>query len=108
MNKRQKKKEVQRICMYFCMNVYLSFFTDVDLSGFDVPPLISDYVKSIPLFSILSKKNIEKQFHKGLLIFYRHSRKREIIWEYKIPLLKAKGLYEYFCRFESDQKSWKK
>lgn len=97
MNKRLKKKNVQKLCMYFCMNAYLVSFIDIDFSGFDVPPLISEYVKTIPMFSVLSKRNIERQFHKGLEIFHRHSRKRRIIWEYTLPLLKSKKLTEHLC-----------
>ena len=98
MNNRQQKKHAQEICMYFCMNAYLASFNNVDFSGFDLPPLISDYVKEVPLFSRLSPRNIEKQFYRALVIFYR-KRWNHIIWEYKLPLLKSKQLSEHLCGF---------
>ena len=48
----------------------------------------------MPMFSNLSIRNIEKQFKKGLLIFYCKNRKRCIIWEHKLQLLKAEDLTE--------------
>ena len=96
MNKRQVKKQLQKLCMYFCMNAYLASFDNIDFSGLRLPPLISAYVKEIPVFSNLSKRNMEKQFHKGLIIFYK-KRRKYIIWEYKLPLLKSKQLTEHLC-----------
>lgn len=96
MNKRQVKKQLQKLCMYFCMNTYLASFDNIDFSGLRLPSLISDYVKEVPVFSNLSKRNIEKQFHKGLIIFYK-KRRKYIIWEYKLPLLKSKQLTEHLC-----------
>ncbi len=37
MNKRQKKKNAQKLCMYFCMNAYL-----LQLSGNDTDKLIQN------------------------------------------------------------------
>lgn len=96
MNKRQVKKQLQKLCMYFCMNAYLASFDNIDFSGLRLPPLISAYVKEVPVFSNLSKRNMEKQFHKGLIIFYK-KRRKYIIWEYKLPLLKSKQLTEHLC-----------
>jgi hypothetical protein len=70
------------------MNAYLASFNNINFYGFDVPPFVSDFVKSVPMFSILSEKNIEKQFCKGLRDFY-HVCSKMTIWEYKLPLLKA-------------------
>ncbi len=78
------------------MNTYLASFDNIDFSGLRLPSLISDYVKEVPVFSNLSKRNIEKQFHKGLIIFYK-KRRKYIIWEYKLPLLKSKQLTEHLC-----------
>ena len=94
MSRRKKKKKVQKHCMYLCMNAYLVSFGNVDFCGFKVPQLISRYVKKMPMFSNLSIRNIEKQFKKGLLIFYCKNRKRCIIWEHKLQLLKAEDLTE--------------
>lgn len=96
MNKRQVKKQLQKLCMYFCMNAYLASFDNIDFFGLRLPPLISAYVKEVPVFSNLSKRNMEKQFHKGLIIFYK-KRRKYIIWEYKLPLLKSKQLTEHLC-----------
>ena len=96
MNKRQVKKQLQKLCMYFCMNAYLASFDNIDFSGLRLPPLIRDYVKEVQVFSNLSKRNVEKQFHKGLIIFYK-KRRKYIIWEYKLPLLKSKQLTEHLC-----------
>ena len=96
MNKRQVKKQLQKLCMYFCMNAYLASFDNIDFSGLRLPPLISAYVKEVPVFSNLSKRNMKKQFHKGLIIFYK-KRRKYIIWEYKLPLLKSKQLTEHLC-----------
>jgi len=76
------------------MNAYLVSFGNIDFCGFKVPQLISGYVKKMPMFSNLSIRNIEKQFKKGLLIFYCKNRKRCIIWEHKLQLLKAEALTE--------------
>lgn len=76
------------------MNAYLVSFNNVDFSGLNVPQLISAHVKRIPKFSALSTRNIEKQFKKGLSIFYCKNRKRSIIWEHKLPLLKSEKLEE--------------
>lgn len=94
MNKRHQKKYLQKLCMYLCMNAYLVTFNNVDFCGLNVPQLISTHVKRIPKFSALSTRNIEKQFTKGLLIFYCKNRKRSIIWEHKLQLLKAEDLTE--------------
>ena len=94
MSSRKKKKKVQKHCMYLCMNAYLVSFSNIDFCGFKVPQLISGYVKKMPMFSNLSIRNIEKQFKKGLLIFYCKNRKRCIIWEHKLQLLKAEDLTE--------------
>lgn len=94
MSRRKKKKKVQKHCMYLCMNAYLVSFGNIDFCGFKVPQLISGYVKKMPMFSNLSIRNIEKQFKKGLLIFYCKNRKRCIIWEHKLQLLKAENLTE--------------
>lgn len=94
MSKQKKKKKTQKLCMYLCMNAYLVSFGNIDFSGFKVPQLISGYVKKMPMFSNLSIRNIEKQFKKGLLIFYCKNRKRCIIWEHKLQLLKAEDLTE--------------
>ena len=94
MSKQEKKKKTQKLCMYLCMNAYLVSFGNIDFSGFKVPQLISEYVKKMPMFSNLSIRNIEKQFKKGLLIFYCKNRKRCIIWEHKLQLLKAEDLTE--------------
>lgn len=80
--------------MYLCMNAYLVSFGNIDFYGFKVPQLISGYVKKMTMFSNLSIRNIEKQFKKGLLIFYCKNRKRCIIWEHKLQLLKAEDLTE--------------
>lgn len=92
MNKRQQKKYLQKLCMYLCMNAYLVTFNNVDFCGLKVPQLISTHVKRIPKFSALSTRNIEKEFTKGLLIFYCKNRKRSIIWEHKLKLLKVEKL----------------
>lgn len=76
------------------MNAYLVSFNNVDFCGLKVPQLISAHVKRIPKFSALSTRNIEKQFKKGLSIFYCKNRKRSIIWEHKLPLLKSEKLEE--------------
>lgn len=94
MNKRQQEKYLQKLCMYLCMNAYLVSFNNVDFCGLNVPQLISAHVKRIPKFSALSTRNIEKQFKKGLSIFYCKNRKRSIIWEHKLPLLKSEKLEE--------------
>ena len=94
MSRRKKKKKLQKHCMYLCMNAYLVSFGNIDFCGFKVPQLISGYVKKMPMFSNLSIRNIEKQFKKGLLIFYCKNRKRCIIWEHKLQLLKAEDLTE--------------
>jgi len=94
MSKQKKKKKAQKLCMYLCMNAYLVSFGNIDFCGFKVPQLISGYVKKMPMFSNLSIRNIEKQFKKGLLIFYCKNRKRCIIWEHKLQLLKAEALTE--------------
>ena len=80
--------------MYLCMNAYLVSFGNIGFCGFKVPQLISGYVKKMPMFSNLSIRNIEKQFKKGLLIFYCKNRKRCIIWEHKLQLLKTENLTE--------------
>lgn len=94
MSKQEKRKKTQKLCMYLCMNAYLVSFGNIDFSGFKVPQLISEYVKKMPMFSNLSIRNIEKQFKKGLLIFYCKNRKRCIIWEHKLQLLKTENLTE--------------
>ena len=94
MSKQKKKKKTQKLCMYLCMNAYLVSFGNIDFSGFKEPQLISGYVKKMPMFSNLSIRNIEKQFKKGLLIFYCKNRKRCIIWEHKLQLLKTENLTE--------------
>ena len=94
MSKQKKKKKTQKLCMYLYMNAYLVSFGNIDFSGFKVPQLISGYVKKMPMFSNLSIRNIEKQFKKGLLIFYCKNRKRCIIWEHKLQLLKTENLTE--------------
>ena len=92
MNKRQQKKQTQKLCMYFCMNAYLVSFINVNFNAFNLPSLISKDIRKIPAFSILSESNIEKQFLKGLRIFYRLKRSQRIIWEDKVPLLESHGL----------------
>ena len=92
MNKRQYKKYRQKLCMYLCMNAYLVSFNNVDFCGLNVPQLISDQVKRISKFSALSTRNIEKQFKKGVSVFYAKNKKRSIIWEHKLQLLKAENL----------------
>ena len=92
MNKRQQKKQTQKLCMYFCMNAYLVSFINVNFNAFNLPPLISKDIKKNLSFSILSQKNIKKQFLKGLRIFYRLKKSQRIIWENKLPLLKSHGL----------------
>ena len=94
MNKRQQKKYLQDLCMYLCMNAYLVSFNNVNFCGLNVPQLISTHVKRIPKFSALSTRNIEKQFTKGLLIFYCKNKKRSIIWEHKLSLIKSEKLEE--------------
>ncbi|MDD7610548.1 MAG: hypothetical protein PUJ82_06510 [Spirochaetales bacterium] len=91
MNRRIKKRQAQKLCMYICMNAYLASFNDIDFYAFNVPPLVSDFLKTVPVLSVLSKKNIEKQFCKGLRDFY-HVCSKMTIWEYKLPLLKAAKL----------------
>ena len=92
MNKRQQKKYLQKLCMYLCMNAYLVSFNNIDFCGLKVPQLISGYVKKFPAFSDLSIRSIEKQFRKGLLIFYNRNKKHCIIWEHKLLLLKFENL----------------
>ena len=94
MSKQKKKKKAQKLCMYLCMNAYLVSFGNVDFCGLHVPQLISGCVKKMPVFSALSIRNIEKQIKKGLLILYCKNRKRCIIWEHKLQLLKAEDLTE--------------
>lgn len=94
MSKQKKKKKAQKLCMYLCMNAYLVSFGNVDFCGLHVPQLISGCVKKMPVFSAFSIRNIEKLFKKGLLIFYCKNRKRCIVWEHKLQLLKAEALTE--------------
>lgn len=94
MNKRNRKKYFQKLCLQFCMTAYINSFVDVDGDYRNIPKLLVDEIKRIPMFSRFSTGTISKLFRKGFRKTFYYA-KEEIYWDGLLPLWKHNNLENY-------------
>lgn len=94
MNSRKKKKNLQQLCLQFCMTAYINSFVDIEGDFSKVPGILVNEIKQIPLFSIFSVNSIEKMFRKGFHKTFYYA-KKGVYWDGFLPVWKQTGLINY-------------
>ncbi len=94
MNKRNKKKDLQKLCLHFCMTAYINSFVDVGGNNSNIPDLLVNEIKQIPLFSVLSMHTIVRLFRKGFRKTFYYA-KKGIYWDGLLPVWKQNKLQNY-------------